>query len=273
MTDAPFDAHRYWSERLAGDFSLDGVGWQGLGEGYNRWMYAVRRRLFMRTVRSHLRDIDRATILDVGSGTGFYVDTWHQLGAHRLTGSDLTAVAVEQLGDRFPGDHFVQLDITARDIPDDLGGFDAISAIDVLFHIVDDDRYRQAIENLSALLHPTGVLILSENFLHGQTVRTEHQASRSRDWIASRLHDAGLELVSRRPMFVLMNTPIDSRSRLLALWWRSLTSGLHRWPRLAPAAGMVLSGADLALTRVLREGPSTELVVCRRRSSPAAASS
>ena len=87
---ASFDPERYWSDRLEQRFSLGGVGWLGLGEPYNRWMYAVRRRVFRRVIRDRL-DLPRARVLDVGSGTGFYVSLWRELGAGAVTGSDLTA--------------------------------------------------------------------------------------------------------------------------------------------------------------------------------------
>lgn len=264
MPESRVDEQQYWSERLARTYSLDGVGWHGLGESYNRSMYWVRRRLFLRTVRAVLPHREALEVLDVGSGTGFYIRLWHELGVKGVTGSDLTQVAVERLRARFPGDQVHQLDITARADRVELGPFDAISAMDVLFHVLDDERYAQALVNLGDLLRPGGTLLLSENLIHGSPVRVEHQVSRSIGWIESRLRDAGLEIVSRRPMFVLMNTPVDSRSPLLQLWWRSLTSGLHRWPRLAPLAGMSLGVAELALTAVVREGPSTELVVCRK---------
>ena len=37
--------------------------------------------------------------------------------------------------------------------------------MDVLFHIVDDDRYMRALSNLASLLNVGGVLLLSENLV------------------------------------------------------------------------------------------------------------
>src|SRR4051794_9078605 len=111
---ASFDPERYWSDRLSQTFSLGGVGWLGLGESFNRWMYAVRRRVFARTLRGRVES--HARVLDVGSGTGFYVALWRELGVKDVTGSDLTNVAVERLEDRFPGLRFEQLDISAEHV-------------------------------------------------------------------------------------------------------------------------------------------------------------
>lgn len=254
------EAERYWSGRLEQNFTLDGVGWMGLGKGFNTWMYAVRRRVFLRAVRGAL-DPSRARVLDVGSGTGFYLRLWQSLGASSITGSDLTAFAVGRLRDRFPGVQVEQLDISA--VPLQIRGeYDAISAMDVLFHIVDDERYVQAIRNLAALLAPGGVLVLTENLLHKETVRVAHQASRTLAEVQELLGAAGVEIKARRPLFVLMNTPIDSESPLLELSWKGIASlSRHGFGWIV---GMVLYPLELVLTRLVAEGPSTEIVVCQK---------
>ena len=66
-------------------------------------------------------------------------------------------------------------------------------------------------------------------------------------------------------MFFLMNTPIDSRSRVMRLWWRALSGICHRSHRAGAILGALLFPVELMLTAIAGEGPSTELVVCRRR--------
>jgi SAM-dependent methyltransferase len=261
-----FEPERYWSERLGETFSLAGVGWLGLGESFNRWMYAVRRRVFRRTIRGLLK-LDAARVLDVGSGTGFYVKLWRELGVSDITGSDLTAVAVERLRLLFPALRFEQVDISQKVIQLD-GPFDAISAMDVLFHVVDDDAYEQALHNLAMLLTPGGRLIFTENLLHGETQSADHQTSRSLRHVEALLRKAGLELELRRPMFVLMNTPVDSDSGLLQRSWTAVTLLVSQGPRWAYLVGCVLYPLEVALTTIFSEGPSTEIVVCRRAVAP-----
>ena len=92
-----FNPQTYWSEWLDRSFSIGGVGWLGLGESFNRWAYRVRRRIFLRTARGVVADMPTARVLDVGTGTGFYIDRWHELGAGEVAGADLTEVAVQRL--------------------------------------------------------------------------------------------------------------------------------------------------------------------------------
>ena len=264
LSRAPHDEggrKAYWEARLRADYSLGGVGYIGLGEAFNRWSYRVRRHVLRRTLRT--LDLTRdASVLDVGSGTGFMVDVWRTAGFRRVEGCDLTSVAVEGLSQRFPSTRFLTVDISGSNVPY-LEQFDAVSANDVLYHIVDDAAYRRALTNISEALRPGGYFVFSENFLHGPTQRSEHQVSRSLDEITHMLVEAGFDVIARRPLFVLMNSPIDSRSRLLHFWWRHLARVLRRG-RLGGVFGAMLYGPELGLIRIIKEGPSSEVMVCRR---------
>ena len=261
--DADTDALRdYWEERLRGDYSLGGVGYQGLGEAFNRWGYRARRRVFRRIVPGFVAP--GARVLDVGSGTGFYVGLWRELGAAAITGSDLTAVAVERLAERRPGIESVRLDIGDEALALPAESFDAISAMDVLFHITDDVRFARALVNAARLLRPGGVLVFSDLFVHGAPWRAPHQAIRSLEEVRAAVAAAGLREELRRPLLVLLNAPVDTRSRAArAAWWTLRTAALRGEPA-GWLAGVAAYPLEVALARVLREGPSTEIMVCRR---------
>jgi SAM-dependent methyltransferase len=272
LTD-PFRVRDYWESRLRQSYSLQGVGYQRLGTQYNKWMYRLRARVFQRVARGLGVGWSSARVLDVGSGTGFYVDQWHQLGVPKVVGVDITEVAVEQLRRRFPGDEFERLDVgkeSAGDWQLKAGSFSAVSAMDVLFHIVDDAEYAQAFRNIAALLKPGGWFIWSDNFLRHGTERVTHQVSRSLAESESAVRQAGLEIVRRVPMFVVMNHPSDSRSRLARLAWTAMVAPAALAEPLGWLVGAALYPLDLALTSVLRESPTTEIMVCRAPAIPRA---
>jgi hypothetical protein len=137
----------------------------------------------------------------------------------------------------------------------------------VLFHIVDDDGYAAALRNLGRLVRPGGHVILSENFLHGVEQRGEHQVSRTLDETERLLVAADLIPRSRVPMFVLMNTPVDEPSGLRRKAWDVIAAGAQRSSRSSAVLGAGLYPLELALVSTLREGPSTEVMVCRRPAS------
>ena len=285
-SDRSFDPRQYWEARLREHYSLAGVGYLRLGRRYNAWMYRVRGEVFDRVISeigrkqeagggsasssllpppSSLAWWSGREVLDVGSGTGFYVDRWLRTGA-RVTGLDLTDVAVDELARAFPGARFVRADIGATGVPLASVSFDAASAMDVLFHIVDDAAYARAFVNIASVLKPGGWLLWSDNFLRHATERVTHQASRSLDESVRCVEAAGFEIVDRVPMFVLMNYPADTTSRLARWGWTAMVAPAALAEPIGGLIGAILYPLERALVRRLRESPSTELMICRKRS-------
>jgi len=262
-----FDPRTYWHERHARQFGPESVGYVGLGVPFNVWMYRVRKDVVTRAIRRariNLRDFD---VLDVGSGTGFYIDLWTKLGARYISGSDFAPYAVNALRARFPGIRIHELDITTEELPPELGSYDLVSAFDILYHIVDDERYGRAFRNLRALLRPNGYLVFSENFLLSDRETSGHQVSRCRTEIERVLDDHGFEAVHCAPLFFLMNRPLKSRNRALAAIWHVIerVTGKRDLPMLGEVLGAALYPIELATLRMVRSGPTTELMICRRR--------
>jgi SAM-dependent methyltransferase len=270
---AQFDTRDYWERRLERNYGLEGVGFLRLGKGYNTWLYRLRRSVFLRRMRETGMDFTGAEVLDVGSGTGFYVERWRELGTRKVVGLDLTTVATEQLRRRFPADEFHQLDIGSADLGEDanpLAGrqFDAVSCFDVLFHIVDDQRFETAIENIATLVRPDGLFVLSDNFVHPEvmerSIRAPHRVSRSLDHFQDVLKRNGFEVLERRPMFFLMNEPVDSGSRLAKARWFAIAGPVAVGNALGTLVGAILYPLEWLLVTVCKESPATEMLICRK---------
>ena len=260
-----FNPQAYWEERLSQNIGLSGVGYIGLGEGFNHWLYKVRQRVFTRAVSILDLDFCQSKVIDIGSGNGFYIERWKERGIHTLVGTDLTRVSTEYLTRRFPDHQFFQIDIGSPLIyPLQKGIYDIASAFDVLFHIVDDHCYQQALENIYAILKPGGWFLFSENFLHNQTERGLHQVSRSLGEITGWIERSGFRIIHRIPMFVLMNDPIDQKNRYLRWGWQGLSILVRKINPLGWVGGMILYPLELFLTRSLRESPTTEMMICRK---------
>jgi SAM-dependent methyltransferase len=261
-----FDALTYWETRLQAAPPIAGVGCLGLSESYNRWLHRIKARCFRSAIRTIPWEWRDKRVLDVGSGTGFCIRTWQRIGAGEILASDFTDHAVRYLRSRLRGVPVVRMDIGQPEVAAS-GGFDAVSAFDVFFHITDDSAYLRALRNVSKLLRPGGYFVFTENFLHDGEQRDGHLASRTLAEIESALAKVGLVPLRRRSVFVLMNRPIDSTSRLRNLLWR-------RVERLAVTepggwlTGAALFPLELGLARITREGPSTELMICRKQPRP-----
>jgi SAM-dependent methyltransferase len=264
---AGFDPKRYWQDRLSGDDSLNGVGYSTLGHQYNRWIYRMRRAVFLERVPQLGIDLASPDILDVGPGTGFYIDLWEELGAPRVTGIDLAPVIVERLAQRYPRHTFRQGDIGAAEIDLEPASFDVVTAFDVLYHIVDEAIFEQALANIAAALRPGGTFMLADHFLHREQSNSRlavHYVNRTLGRYEEALGRHGFEIVQRRPMFVAMNAPPDSRSRLRRAWWLAVAGTASLAEPLGFAVGAALYPLERQLVRRRAESASTELMVCRR---------
>lgn len=260
------DPGEYWQNRLTANYSLDGTGFQTLGQQYNKWMYRIRKVIVKRVVKRTISELNGKDVFDIGSGTGFYIDMWIELGATGVRGSDITDVAVLKLRQNYPSNEFIKLDIGQDVLPDQLSAqrFDIISAFDVLFHITDDARYRNAILNINRLLREDGIFLFSENFLHRDALRSQHQVSRQLVSIERILQESGFKILDRIPMFVIMNAPVDTNSRILPSTWKLIRTTAKKGKFASNVTGCMLYPLELILTSITKEGPSTELMICKK---------
>lgn len=263
MSSTEFDARSYWDKRLKRDWSLHGVGMLQLARSFNRWMYRVRRHMFRHTVRTLPVDITRSDVLDIGSGTGFYINLWRQLGARTTSGIDIADSAVARLREKFPGVAFERGDVS-DELPFTEAAFDVVSAFDVLIHVVDDQRYERAMANVYRLLKPGGYFMFSEPFPHYKRVGKKHHLCRTLDEVQDSVQRNGFEIVSRRPMFTNMASPVDSTQQWRRDFWYKRLAPLLASERWGGVLGAAMYVPELLLTRLSRESPSMEIMVCRK---------
>lgn len=252
----------FWEERYS-RLDLTRSGHRDLPEAYNRWLYRRKQYVLRRTLAQAGFAVRGQRVLEVGVGIGAYVDFWRRLGAREVCGTDLSATAVAELKRRHPDGHFERCDITAPDVMADFGRFGLVTALDVLYHVVDDARLSQALINVAARLEPDGLFVFHDQFLHRPSVDRGYIRWRSlADW-RQLLAQAGFEIVARRPIFFTMIQANDcTPGRLVRAdaRWAQLMPWIIRFPS---AMGALLSRIDGWLASGRDDGPSMELMIAR----------
>ncbi len=148
-------------------------------------------------------------VLDVGSGTGHWVDFYLDVYlARSVTAVEFVPQMAEFLRGKYaarPEVTVLQADIAADPLP--AREFDIVNAIGVMFHIVNDELWRQAIERLLASLKPDGLMLVGGDF--GDETRNVqfHRTDRFESW---REHDAAPSPAAL----------VNKRVRSLAEWTR-----------------------------------------------------
>jgi SAM-dependent methyltransferase len=153
-----YDASRYWSDRFSKHgTSLRGAGDEGLGQADNEAEYAKAARIFRGLIATAAIDFGTGTTLEIGCGPGFYTNELVSLGAADLVAYDITDVLFPELRTKFPGVEFRRGDITADPIE---GTYDRAVMIDVLEHIVNDEKLNNGLRNIAGSIKPGGPFVV-----------------------------------------------------------------------------------------------------------------
>ncbi len=108
--------------------------------------------------------------LDIGSGAGHWIDFFRDvLLVQNSIGTEIVPQLADILRGRYVGEAGIEVltaDVADPDFgPETIGGeVDYLSAIGVMFHIVDDLRFAQAMGNLARCLKPGGLFFVGGDF-------------------------------------------------------------------------------------------------------------
>jgi len=262
-----YEPKDYWEQRLAKDFSLSGVGYLGLGKTLNKWRYRAMERNVDWIFNKHALNIRNKRILDIGCGTGFWIDYYLRKGGKDITGVDITEIAVDSLKKRYRNLKFYRADIT-KEIPVK-DKFDITFAFEVLHHIVNERDFDNAIENIREMSKKDSYILISDNFLRKYRPPTKdtHSFSRTYDRYKKELEKNGIEIIDRAPIFYFLNQPEDINNNLIrkcfVLGWQVTMKLITRFDFSANIMGFLLYHLDGMILQFVKDSISSEVIVCR----------
>lgn len=264
MAESSYDYRAYW-RRLHRDIpgKLGTVGYPGLGDGFNEVGYRVRLRAAERILREQRR-VPIGHVLEAAVGVGAYARLWNRLGAQSWTGVDISETAVEALRARHPTSSFLAADISGAQFAaanmGPPGGFDLVTAIDVLYHLVDGAAFESALRNLAQRVRPGGALLVSDVFCPVERQIASHVVRRPLSRYQDVLEPAGFRLAGRTAVFAVLGDPVvppEPLPRHRAMWnvWRVAQKAVRTVPEFSRSVfgggvALALWPLDSALRRL-----------------------
>lgn len=262
-SDNAFDPRSYWESRLNAKFDLTGVGFRRKSVAFNRWVYRVRTELMDGLLESNNWPPQGKDVLDIGCGTGYFIDYWLSRKAGSVTGIDIAEISIARLKEQFPQATFRLADLSDPDFHLD-GTFDYITIFDVLFHIVDDPRFENAVANLARCCKPGSKVFITDLFGKKTFAGVRHCRNRSLDVYLSAFSKQGFKLISKTPLFFTLLPPSGFSNAALRwggiLLWEGVTF-LTRWSFFGNIIGGFLYGTDSILRKIFNRGPGGYLAV------------
>lgn len=154
MTSRAKEDERFWTNRFAKLKDIRAVTYANKTIAANHAAYVDAATQLRNYIMADL-PAKRSSVLEIGYGLGHYTQVCKDVGFESYVGIDFAAPPGPDLGTQY---RYLKYDIGE---PLDLGRkFELVTAIDVLFHITDEERFEVALDNLhnhaSKFIYVTG---------------------------------------------------------------------------------------------------------------------
>jgi SAM-dependent methyltransferase len=207
-----FDAAEYWRKRVKSGSDVGTVGHRSMGLAYNTKIYERRVEVLDAMLVKHItKPIEELRILDIGCGSGFYTDYWAERGVSAYVGLDVSEANISHLSGKFQNFCFVNADIT-KGMSDNLANqapFDVVTVFDVLYHIVNDERFAMAVRHIGQLTADSGVVFVMDQLHRGRYQLSKHVVYRDRDEYVDLFDSSRLDLADTELLFHYLIPPIS----------------------------------------------------------------
>jgi SAM-dependent methyltransferase len=165
----PINSERYFNSRytLMPDVSDKSTMSADTTLLYSAYHYSCIETNILTLLFEHNQAIDRPRVLDIGSGTGHWIDFYRRTLSSRATvGLDISEAAIEKLKEKYSKtDDSISLireDFSRKDLGNIGEPFDIINSIGTIHHITSDEAWLNCLTNISANLRPGGVGFISD---------------------------------------------------------------------------------------------------------------
>ena len=200
-----YDPKDYFDNRYRNFPDLRASGHRRFDLSYNQVMYQIASQRLKCTLDRNNVELRNSRLLDIGPGSGYFVEKFLDWGVSSLLGIDIAPTSVKMLREKFPEQLFMEGDFSDPSIQVD-NNFDIVTAISVVFHITNEIQFTLALEKMCHSIKPGGYLIVVDSFSRSLIPTAKHVRLRSFDYYASTLKKMKIQVIEMAPMYFVMGS-------------------------------------------------------------------
>ncbi len=189
------EAIAYWDTRHQRAGNLQSGGHISYDETTNQMFYTRRLSLLLEMLGHHSSRVAPMFILDAGCGKGWFSRELARFG-HQVDGIDTSESALAECRALGGGPRYFRSTLAEWRSP---WLYDAVAAIDVVFHILEHDDWERSVRNLASLVRMRGQLIVSDWGEPGDRVLGNYMVVRGRDEYLPLMKECGLRFTGWHP--------------------------------------------------------------------------
>lgn len=184
----------YWDRRHEGDDERSG-GDPEFDYATSEIYHAVRLGKLLEIVGDQTSRYEPLFLLDAGCGKGWFSRAFARCG-HRVDAIDVSEQAIQHCRGLGGGPRYARSTLSGWRNP---WLYDAVLAVDVLVHILDDREWEDSVRNLASLVRMCGRLVLTDWGGDGTRVYGRRQLLRGRSRYLTLARECGMRFDSFQP--------------------------------------------------------------------------
>jgi len=193
----------------------------------SKYHYTSMELQILKHLRNNKIYVKQSNVLDIGSGSGHWIDFYKTIEVGNITGMDVSYSSFKFLAQKYSKDTNVEIHQgRALEVISNLNGdYDIANAVGVMFHIVDDAEWQDTIFSIADVLKNGGLFIIGGHFgfLDGLNVQIDKDGSinkrlrSKRRWVRT-LKEAGFRRIEiyRNKAYLWINDSLPENNVLVA---------------------------------------------------------
>ncbi len=164
-----YDNPTYWNsihDSADTSGSLRAVGWPSLSEQFNRIKYRSEADTFRKIINPEFSKNKKCSFMEIGCGIGFFTEIVYGSAKDanvelNMTCLDISETALSQINKKFPNATCIKENLLEmKNLYSNQ--FDVVTALMVLLHLDDVQKYQEGLINSAKMVKEGGVFILYE---------------------------------------------------------------------------------------------------------------